>query len=210
MLKYSRKLAEVMFVPSSTLTAAFQRSRHFRARFFPRPFLAGWVWGPDYNILLTTDLRAKIADLGVAKLLESQTQVAIAQTKAPGTLYYMPPEALQENPVYDLKLDIFSFGHLMLYAASQKFPDVHELDDSTMYVALKQNTIQIHRRRKVIEQIGGKQHCLHSLLTQCLQDKLERRPTASELNERLKELCTKHPRSVAQVLKLITEADKVH
>ena len=37
-----------MFVPSSTLTAAFQRSRHFRARFFPRPFLAGWVWGPDY------------------------------------------------------------------------------------------------------------------------------------------------------------------
>jgi len=37
----------VMFIPSSTLTAAFQRSRHFRARFFPRPFLAGWVWGPD-------------------------------------------------------------------------------------------------------------------------------------------------------------------
>ena len=32
-------LVEVMFVPSSTLTAAFQRSRHFWARFFPRPFL---------------------------------------------------------------------------------------------------------------------------------------------------------------------------
>ena len=27
-----------MFFPSSTLTAAFQHSRHFRARFFPRPF----------------------------------------------------------------------------------------------------------------------------------------------------------------------------
>jgi len=40
-------LAEVMFFPSSTPTAAFQRSRHFWARFFPRPFLAGWVWGPD-------------------------------------------------------------------------------------------------------------------------------------------------------------------
>jgi len=40
-------LAEGMFVPSSTLTAVFQRSRHFRARFFPRPFLAGWVWDPD-------------------------------------------------------------------------------------------------------------------------------------------------------------------
>jgi len=42
-------LAEVMFVPSTTLTMAFQRSRHFRARFSPRPFLAGWVWGPNYT-----------------------------------------------------------------------------------------------------------------------------------------------------------------
>jgi len=40
-------LAEVMFFPSSTPTAAFQHSRHFRARLFPRPFLVGWVWDPD-------------------------------------------------------------------------------------------------------------------------------------------------------------------
>ena len=32
-----------MFFPSSTLMEVFQRSTHFWARFFPRPFLAGWV-----------------------------------------------------------------------------------------------------------------------------------------------------------------------
>ena len=53
------------------------------------------------NVLLTTDLRAKIADLGVAKLLDRQTQAAIAQTKAPGSQDYMSPEALQEIPVYN-------------------------------------------------------------------------------------------------------------
>jgi len=37
-----------MSVPSPTLMVAFQLSRHFQARFFLRPFLVGWVWGPDY------------------------------------------------------------------------------------------------------------------------------------------------------------------
>jgi len=66
------------------------------------------------NILLTRDKRAKIADLGVSKLLDPRTQAAMRQTKAPGTIYYMPPEALLENPNYDETLDIFSFGHLAL------------------------------------------------------------------------------------------------
>ena len=158
------------------------------------------------NVLLTTDLRAKIADLGVAKLLDRQTQAAIAQTKAPGSQDYMPPEALKESPIYNFKLDIFSVGHLMLYVAAQEYPVVHELDDMTMYVALQQSTVQIQRRRRAIELIGGKRHTLYPLITQCLQDKLERRPTTTELNNSLKELCTKHPRSVAE---LSLTADKV-
>ena len=161
------------------------------------------------NVLLTTDLRAKIADLGVAKLLDPQKQVAIAQTKAPGSFHYMPPEALQKNPVYDFKLDIFSFGHLSLYVASEKLPSVHELDDVTMYVALQQCKVQIERRREAIEQIGGERHTLYPLIIQCLQDKVECRPTTTELNARLKELCTKYPQTV-EVSKLMTQRDKVH
>ena len=77
------------------------------------------------NILLTVDgLQAKIADLGVSKLLDPQTQMQISQTKVPGSQNYMPPEALTENPQYGLELDIFSFGHLMLYTATQEFPGV--------------------------------------------------------------------------------------
>ena len=159
------------------------------------------------NILLTTDLRAKIADLGVAKLLDPPKQVAIAQTKAPGSLHYMPPEALRENPVYNLKLDIFSYGHLMLYVATQKSPDVHELDDKVMYAALQQSTVQLQRRRKAIECIGGERHALYPLITQCLQDKLEHRPTTTELNDSLIELCTKCPQTVTEVFK---QADKVY
>ena len=34
----------------------------------------------------------------------------------------MLPEALKDNPVYDHKLDIFSFGCLIIHVLSGKFP----------------------------------------------------------------------------------------
>jgi len=144
------------------------------------------------NILLTADgLQAKIADLGVSKLLDLQTQTKIAQTKVPGSQNYMPPEALTENPEYGLKLDIFSFGHLMLYTSTQEFPAVHEVPLTP--AILEQGIIQIVKRWKAISRMGGEQHCLHSLVLQCLRDKPEQRPTTAMLNESLKKLCTQHP-----------------
>ena len=161
------------------------------------------------NILLTTDLRAKIADLGVAKLLDIQTQVAFSQTKAPGSLHYMPPEALEEVPAYNCKLDIFSFGHLTLYVAAQEVPCVYELNARDMYATLQLSTIQIQRRRRAIELIGGERHTLYPLITQCLQDRVECRPTTTELNDSLKELCIKYPRSLVEVSKIMAQTDKV-
>jgi len=94
------------------------------------------------NILLTADgLQAKIADLGVSKLLDLQTQTKIAQTKVPISQNYMPPEALTEHPEYGLKLDIFSFVHLMLYTSSQEFPAVHQVPLTP--AILEQGIIQI-------------------------------------------------------------------
>jgi len=143
------------------------------------------------NILLTIDKRAKLADLGVSKLLDAQTQAAMVQTKAPGTFYYMPPEALKENPKYDEKLDIFSFGHLALYVVNQVFPEVFEVRITP--VVLREETLQILKRRKAIDKMG-RNHCLHDVVTKCLQDNSQKRPTTVKLNEMLNHLCMKHPR----------------
>ena len=69
------------------------------------------------NILLTNTLEAKITDMGNSRIigLVSGRQL----TQAPGTLSYMPPEALEQNPTYGLPLDVFSFGHLALYTLTQ-------------------------------------------------------------------------------------------
>ena len=147
------------------------------------------------NILLTKDLRAVIADLGVSKLLNLQQQTK-KLTKAPGTLYYMPPEALKEVPVYDVSLDAFSFGHLSLYVANQEFPNVYEITMTQLVV--QQQTIQISRRRRAIDELG-EDHCLYPIIIRCLQDLPERRPTTAEINSTLKMLTEKHPKSQEDV-----------
>ena len=67
------------------------------------------------NVLLSSSLVAKIADLGNSRLLPKEEFAKLSSN--PGTQVYMPPEATPGN--YSNKLDIFSFGHLSLFTLIQ-------------------------------------------------------------------------------------------
>ena len=72
------------------------------------------------NILLTSSLKAKITDMGNSRIVDVRPgQMAKTLTEFPGTLVYMPPEALDDRHSYGPSLDIFSFGHLALYTITQ-------------------------------------------------------------------------------------------
>ena len=43
-------------------------------------------------------------------------------TKAPGTVDFMPPKALDKSPVYGPPMDVFSFGGIILHTFSQQWP----------------------------------------------------------------------------------------
>ena len=60
------------------------------------------------NILLTSQFVAKISDLGVAKVIRTDSKKT--KTCAPGTVDFMGPEALAEIPEYGPSLDVFSYG----------------------------------------------------------------------------------------------------
>jgi len=103
------------------------------------------------NILLTSDMKAKIADLGVSKILDLHPLHGASQTAGPGALAYMPPEALKRVPAYDTKLDVFSFGVVALYVANQEFPMVEE--QVTVEAVQKQET-HIEKRREWVNRVG--------------------------------------------------------
>ena len=144
------------------------------------------------NILLSTDFRAKVADLGVSRILDTEPRQLCSQTICPGALAYMPPETLKPNPVYDEQLDIFSFGHMALFTAIQTFPVVHELEAKDAS-ALRDGTSQIARRSMFLELMGGQASCLYDVITQCLLDSPSKRPSTAELNSTFQSLSQQHP-----------------
>ena len=72
------------------------------------------------NVLLNSAMVAKIADFGVARIFNPFTRHDL--TKGPGNPCYMPPEANSESAEYNNKLDIFSYGIILLFTITQLFP----------------------------------------------------------------------------------------
>ena len=127
------------------------------------------------NVLLDESGRAKIGDLGQSKLRTA----AHFQTRQPGAVPYMPPEALRTQPQYTEKVDIFSFGVLMLEIATQTPPSCG-LDGI--------DTKPEEERRSSDLACLAEDHPLKSLIRLCLKNEPGERPGAAILLEFLKEL----------------------
>ena len=126
------------------------------------------------NILLNKDsLKAKIADLGNARMIEPD-KLSRTLSKSPGTLVYMPPESTGSDPMYDSSLDIFSFGHLALHTIIDVFPC--NLLPPTYYDPKTFNLYarsELERRGKYIEMLHskvGSTHALTKLIEGCLNN----------------------------------------
>ncbi|KAB1213104.1 Serine/threonine-protein kinase HT1 [Morella rubra] len=74
------------------------------------------------NMLLDKARRVKISEFGVARIEASNPNDMTAET---GTLGYMAPEVLRENP-YNRKCDIYSFGISLweIYCCDMPYPDL--------------------------------------------------------------------------------------
>ena len=137
------------------------------------------------NVLLTRSMLAKIADLGNARMVEPH-KLNKTMSTAPGTLVYMPPEAIGVRPKYDAKLDMFSFGHLSLYTAIQEFPDdllPSTYPDPSDADSLKARS-EVQRREPYMVKLYkelGKEHPLVKLIRQCLHNAAECRPNAADV-----------------------------
>ena len=76
------------------------------------------------NVLLSSNMTAKISDLSMVKILQHVHQQAERglMTQNPGNPDFMPPEAKIANPDYSTCLDIFSYSIMMIHIFSGKWP----------------------------------------------------------------------------------------
>ena len=130
------------------------------------------------NVLLTAAMRAKIADLGMARLIPSLRRAA-TMTKAPGASIYMPPEALEDESRYDVTIDVFSFGIISLFILSQMFPkplSATYVDEETMMIV---GRTELQRRGSYMQKIEmqlREEHPLILMIENCLKNLPRQRP----------------------------------
>lgn len=168
----------------------------------PTPVIHGELMAQ--NVFLTTDLTAKIGDMGVSHLLN----LTPSRRKAIGlkALAHLPPESLalpsaERSPsraaqiMISKKLDSYSYGILMIHTLSAEFPDhiarwAHNLCGALLSAtSMDSNGIS--------EVLGGVNcdHPLSSLILQCINQTADLRPELSQILSTVQEMMLQFPPS---------------
>ena len=156
------------------------------------------------NVLLTSELEGKIADLGVARIVP-RMRAAATMTKAPGAFVYMPPEAIaaadsnEQKSKYNVSIDIFSFGVVAIFTIGENFPcDLlapNYLDDESGSLVAR---TELERRSEYMRCVNikvracsqlraGGDHPFIQLIQQCLHNGPHKRPNIHEVLHLLEE-----------------------
>ena len=142
------------------------------------------------NILLNAACQAKVTDFGMSKMSDANPRMTRSGLmQCPGTLAFMPPEALRLKPQYTNKLDMFSVGVLMIQTITRKFPaptdaSITRDDPSSPTGEIIVPVSEVERRKSDIDKIPAT-HPLLPIARSCLKDKYKERPTAAQLCQSL-------------------------
>jgi len=167
-------------------------------------------------LLIGAGYRAKVTDFGMSKLADANLHMT-PMTMCPGTLAYMPPEALDDPPIYTNKLDCFSFGVLDIQILTRQFPEpsqrftTMEIDDPQFPTGqIKVPVPEVKRRQTHIDLVSPAHPLLPAALD-CLKNRERERPSAQELCHHLAALkeAPQYGQSVQQAQRATTDGENV-
>ena len=158
------------------------------------------------NILLTTHMTAKISDLGMARLANTSHEKAKEMTITPGTPIFMPPETMLQNPVYDVGVDRFSYGIVMLHVLSGMWPEPHTQPICTIGNILEPVS-EAARRDHLIQKIG-RDHPLMELILKCIDNDPKERASAKDMVEKVAEMIPVSIDNQLEMLKCLEDNEK--
>ena len=140
------------------------------------------------NVLIMAKSRAKVTDFDMSKLAGAAPSMT-PLTMCPGTVAYMPPEALKDPPVYTKKLDCFSEGVIMIQVSTRLWPEPGLRTRTVPFPASPTGMTEVpilepERRKNHIDLINPG-HGLLPIAVDCLHYQENERPSSEELCQRL-------------------------
>ena len=140
------------------------------------------------NVLIIAGRRAKVTDFGMSKLAGAASTIT-PLTMCPGTLAYMPPEALRDPPRYTKKLDCFSEGVIMIQVCTRLWPKpgprTQIIQDSRSPTGIMEMPVPEKERRKNHIDLIDSTNALRPIAIDCLEYQERERPSSEELCQRL-------------------------
>ena len=131
------------------------------------------------NNVLMVGNRVKVSDFGMSKLQSVNPNRSL--TVCPGNSNYMSPQALDTEPTYTAKLDIFSFGVLLVQILTREAPNpTHHLRPVQGQSGVLVQVCEVERRSEHLKKIADN-HALKPIIHQCLKDLEQPRPEAEDL-----------------------------
>lgn len=140
------------------------------------------------NVLLDTKMVAKIADLGMARIIHSIGAPA-TMTKGPGNASFMPPEASSQSK-YDASIDVFSLGVLTIFTIGEVYPGDLLPPNYNKDGKLTART-EFERRQEYMEHVNQKirasgqsdntENSLITLIRQSLDNDPDKRPKIDDV-----------------------------
>ena len=164
---------------------------------------------PNNVLLNAISLQTKVTDFGMTRALDPSKMTRKSSVK--GTQAFMAPEALVEPPKYDDKLDIFSYGNVIVTTVTHQWPNPGPYNkfEGSKLVAVT----ELQRRQQYINQFTPKESELFlPVVRACLQNVPSERPTSIQLVTQMSKIEEAHPRVpdsvvIGQLCQTVDEKD---
>ena len=150
---------------------------------------------PNNVLLNVVSFVTKLTDFGMSRAINPSSIIRKSSVK--GTPAFMSPEALQSPPRYDEKLDVFSFGNIILSIMTHEWPEPCHLTQYKGHQLIALDEFQ--RRERYVEMFTPQEKQLFlPTVRQCLENRPDKRPSSAVLVQELSCIESSLP-SVGQV-----------
>ena len=146
---------------------------------------------PNNVLLNEVSLQAKVTDFGMTRAMDPSKMTRKSSVK--GTQAFMSPEALHSPPRYDEKLDMFSYGNVIITTVTHEWPNPGQ---PTKFEGKKLIAVsELERRQQYLDLFTPEESELFlPIVCPCLQNDPTMRPASIQVVTQMRGIEESHPR----------------
>ena len=146
---------------------------------------------PNNVLLNAVSFVTKVSDFGMSRAINPSALSRKSSIK--GTLAFMAPEALHDPPRYNEKLDVFSFGNVVISTLTHEWPNPGPPNQYRGDQLVALNELQ-RREHYVVKFTAQEKQLFLPIVRQCLENRPDKRPSSVMLVQEVRHIESTLPR----------------